>query len=35
MYVDDERFGAYYEKACPGGAVLLRDAVRIYTGVKE
>lgn len=29
-YVADERFRAYYEKAAPGGAVFLRDALRIY-----
>ncbi|WP_135553894.1 MerR family transcriptional regulator [Paenibacillus cymbidii] len=34
MYVDDERFTAYYDKDQPGIAVFLRDAVRIYTGVK-
>ncbi|WMM26443.1 MerR family transcriptional regulator [Tissierella sp. MB52-C2] len=30
MYVDDERFKAYYDKEQPGLAVFLRDAVRIY-----
>ncbi|MCM3612038.1 MerR family transcriptional regulator [Planococcus sp. MERTA32b] len=34
MYVDDERFAAYYEKACVGGAKFLRDAIVIYTGVE-
>jgi hypothetical protein len=34
MYVDDERFKAYYEKIVPGCAVFLRDAMRIYTGIK-
>ncbi|MFC4601265.1 MerR family transcriptional regulator [Cohnella hongkongensis] len=33
MYVDDERFKAYYDKDQPGIAEFLRDAVRIYTGV--
>jgi DNA-binding transcriptional MerR regulator len=32
MYVDDERFRAYYEKDQPGVAEFLRDAVLIYTG---
>ncbi|GGA39060.1 MerR family transcriptional regulator [Psychrobacillus lasiicapitis] len=31
MYVDDERFTAYYDKIQPGAAVFLRDAVHIYT----
>lgn len=31
MYVDDERFTAYYDKYQPGLAVFLRDAVLIYT----
>ncbi len=31
MYVDDERFRAYYNKAGSGAAVFLRDAVKIYT----
>jgi len=34
MYVDDERFTAYYEKIAPGCTVFLRDAIRIFTGVK-
>ena len=34
MYVEDERFTAYYDKKQPGMAAFLRDAVRIYTGVK-
>jgi DNA-binding transcriptional MerR regulator len=33
MYVDDERFKAYYDDKQPGSAEFLRDAVRIYTGV--
>lgn len=32
MYVDDERFKAYYDAKQPGTAEFLRDAVRIYTG---
>lgn len=32
MYVDDERFTAYYDKHGPGLARFLRDAVLIYTG---
>ncbi len=32
MYVDDERFTAYYDKDQPGVAQFLRDAVLIYTG---
>lgn len=35
MYVDDERFTAYYEKNTPGAAAFLRDAVLIYTGMKK
>lgn len=31
MYVDDERFTAYYDKIQPGAAVFLRDAVHIFT----
>lgn len=31
MYVDDERFTAYYDKKQPGLAKFLRDAVVIYT----
>jgi DNA-binding transcriptional MerR regulator len=34
MYVDDERFTAYYDKEQPGTAVFLRDAIHIYTGKK-
>lgn len=30
MYVDDERFTAYYDKIAPGCAVFLRDAIMIY-----
>ncbi|MDQ0430720.1 DNA-binding transcriptional MerR regulator [Planomicrobium stackebrandtii] len=31
MYVADERFAAYYDKAHPGAAQFLRDAIVIYT----
>ncbi len=31
MYVDDERFTAYYDKPRPGAAKFLRDAVHVYT----
>lgn len=34
MYVDDERFTAYYDKEQPGLAAFLRDAVHIYTGMR-
>ena len=34
MYVEDERFTAFYDKKQPGMAVFLRDAILIYTGVK-
>lgn len=34
MYVDDERFKAYYEKQ-PGITEFLRDAIHIYTGAKK
>ena len=34
MYVDDERFTAYYDKEKPGTAEFLRDAILIYTSVK-
>lgn len=34
MYVDDEKFKAYYDKAQNGGAEFLRDAIWIYTGRK-
>ncbi|MDQ0057912.1 MerR family transcriptional regulator [Paenibacillus harenae] len=35
MYVDDERFTAYYDKEQPGIAAFLRDAVFIYTGTEK
>ncbi|MCM3569459.1 MerR family transcriptional regulator [Neobacillus mesonae] len=34
MYVDDERFKAYYDKEQPGTAEFLRDAILHYTGIK-
>ncbi|MGE5629931.1 MAG: MerR family transcriptional regulator [Caulobacteraceae bacterium] len=35
MYVDDERFTAYYDKEQPGTAKFLRNAILIYTGMKK
>ncbi|WP_088072718.1 MerR family transcriptional regulator [Gottfriedia luciferensis] len=35
MYVDDERFRAYYDKEQPGTAEFLRDAIHIYTNHKK
>lgn len=35
MYVDDERFRAYYDADQPGTAEFLRDAIHIYTGMKS
>lgn len=35
MYVDDERFTAYYDDKQPGLAAFLRDAVLVYTGKKK
>jgi DNA-binding transcriptional MerR regulator len=35
MYVDDERFKAYYDEKQPGTAEFLRDAVFVYTGMKK
>lgn len=35
MYVDDERFRAFYDAEQPGTAEFLRDAVHIYTGYKK
>ncbi|TYP72468.1 MerR family transcriptional regulator [Paenibacillus methanolicus] len=35
MYVDDERFKAYYDAAQPGTAEFLRDAIHIYTGRRQ
>ena len=33
LYVDDERFAAYYDKVEQGAAVFLRDAILHYTGM--
>jgi hypothetical protein len=35
MYVDDERFKAYYDTEQEGMAEFLRDAIHIYTGQKK
>lgn len=35
MYVDDERFKAYYDKDQDGMAEFLRDAIHVYTGMKK
>lgn len=35
MYVDDDRFRAYYDEKQPGAAEFLRDAIRIYTGINK
>ncbi|WP_138493794.1 MerR family transcriptional regulator [Paenibacillus pinistramenti] len=35
LYVNDERFTAYYDKEQPGTAAFLRDAIHIYTGVNQ
>jgi len=35
MYVEDERFKAYYDKIKPGIAEFLRDAILIYTGMDK
>jgi len=35
MYVEDERFTAYYDKTQPGTAAFLRAAIHIYTGMKN
>jgi DNA-binding transcriptional MerR regulator len=35
MYVDDERFTAYYDKKHAGAAKFLRDTILIYTGMKN
>jgi DNA-binding transcriptional MerR regulator len=35
MYVDDERFTAYYDEKQPGTAAFLRDAILIYTGMNK
>ncbi len=33
MYIDDERFKAYYDERQPGTAEFLRDAILVYTGM--
>ena len=35
MYVDDERFRAYYDEIYPGMTEFLRDAIHIYTGFRK
>lgn len=35
MYVEDERFAAYYDAKQPGSAAFLRDAVLIFTGMQD
>ena len=35
LYVDDERFKAYYDEKQPGTAAFLRDAIHIFTGYKS
>jgi len=35
MYVNDERFTAYYDKEQPGTAAFLRDAILIFTGMNK
>ncbi|MEF3301965.1 MerR family transcriptional regulator [Paenibacillus sp. GYB003] len=35
MYVDDDRFKAYYDRHRPGAAEFLRDAILIYTGIDK
>lgn len=35
LYVDDERFTAYYDEKQPGTAKFLRDAIFIYTGSQK
>lgn len=35
LYVDDERFTAYYDKERPGTAEFLRDAINVYTGKNQ
>ncbi len=35
MYVEDERFTAFYDKKQPGMAAFLRDAILVYTGNLE
>lgn len=35
MYVEDERFKAYYDAVQPGMAEFLRDAIGVYTGIQK
>ena len=35
MYVDDERFKAYYDQVHPKAAEFLRNAILVYTGIKK
>jgi len=35
MYVEDERFTAYYDAKQPGMAAFLRDAIFVYTGTEK
>lgn len=35
MYVDDKRFTAYYDEEHPGTAQFLRDAIHIYTSMRQ
>lgn len=35
MYVDDERFRAYYDTEQPGTAEFFRDAILVYTGMNK
>jgi len=35
MYVDDPRFTAYYDEKQPGAAAFFRDAILVYTGMKN
>lgn len=35
MYVEDERFTAFYDKKQPGMAAFLRDAILVYTGTTK
>ena len=35
MYVQDERFRAYYDKIAPGAAEFLRDAISLFTGTRQ
>ncbi|WP_033844570.1 MerR family transcriptional regulator [Geobacillus icigianus] len=35
LYVEDERFKAYYDQVHPGAAEFLKEAIWIYTGMKD